>query len=89
MLNNPVDVFRDRQKVIAGVNSALRDVRLFHKRMGVPMVGMEDGLLVTVLPEDIVLDGPAMELSTFGAAAVGGEAGAGVAALRAILKWKE
>jgi hypothetical protein len=28
--------------------------------MGVPMVGMEDGLLVTVLPEDIVLDGPAM-----------------------------
>ena len=55
---DPVEVFREGTLVKAGVRDALRDVRILHKRMGVAMVGMVDGKLVTVPPEDIVVDPP-------------------------------
>ena len=55
---DPVEVFREGTLVKAGVRDALRDVGILHKRMGVAMVGMVDGKLVTVPPEDIVVDPP-------------------------------
>jgi len=47
----------DSASVQAAVNDSMRNVRILHKRMGVPLVGMLDGKLVSIPPEQIQIDG--------------------------------
>jgi hypothetical protein len=55
---SPQEIFADSRLTMKGVREAMRDMRNIHKRMGVGLVGMKDGKLVTVAPEDIQVDDP-------------------------------
>jgi hypothetical protein len=58
MSNDIVAKFRDGKRVEAAIQESLRQVRILHKRMGVPLVGSVDGKLVSIPPEEIVIDDP-------------------------------
>jgi hypothetical protein len=48
--------FADTALVTAAVNDSLRQVRILHKKMGVPLVGMRNGRVVEIAPEQIQID---------------------------------
>jgi hypothetical protein len=58
-VKDPVMKFRDRAGVDRGIQWALREVRIKHKKMGVPLVGWKDGKIVSIPPEEIQIDEPA------------------------------
>ncbi len=45
-------------KVQAAVRNALRQVRILHKKMGVPLVGSVKGKFVSIPPDQIQIDIP-------------------------------
>jgi len=53
---NPAQIFTEGTEVDAGVRESLRQVRILHKKMGVPLVGSVDGKLVSIPPEQIEID---------------------------------
>ena len=53
---SPQELFADSKRVQAAINDSLREVRILHKKMGVPLVGSRDGKLVSIAPEDIQID---------------------------------
>jgi hypothetical protein len=48
--------FADTALVMAGVNDSMRQVRILHKKMGVPLVGRRGGRMVEIPPEEIEID---------------------------------
>jgi hypothetical protein len=50
--------FADRVAVQAAVNDSMRKVRILHKKMGVPLVGVVNGKRVEIPPEEIQIDDP-------------------------------
>ena len=60
------EIFADGKRVEAFVRDALRDVRILHKKMGVPLVGWQNGKLVSIPPEEIQIDLPAADNSESG-----------------------
>jgi hypothetical protein len=50
------ELIADSGNTMRGVREAMRDMRNVHKRMGVPLVGMKDGKMVTIEPEDIQVE---------------------------------
>ena len=55
-VKDPVEIFAEGTQVDAGIRKSMRDVRILHKRMGVPLVGWKNGKLVKVPPEEIQID---------------------------------
>ena len=55
---DPVQLFREGKRVEAAVRESLRQVRILHKKMGVPLVGWRDGQMVSIPPEEIEIDEP-------------------------------
>ena len=47
------ELLADKEKLKAVVESAVREAVLRHKHAGCPIVGMQDGKLVWVKPEEI------------------------------------
>jgi hypothetical protein len=61
-LHSTVDIdkiCREGTLIDQAVANAARDARLLHKRMGVPLVVWQDGKIVEIPPEEIVVDLPA------------------------------
>jgi hypothetical protein len=56
-VKDPASIFAEGTQVDAAVREALRDVRILHKRMGVPLVGWKNGELVEIPPDQIEIDG--------------------------------
>jgi hypothetical protein len=50
--------FANRAAVQAAVNDSMRNVRILHKKMGVPLVGVVDGKRVEIPAEEIQIDDP-------------------------------
>jgi hypothetical protein len=48
--------FADSASVQAAVNDSMREVRILHKRMGVPLVGVVNGKMVSIPPDEIQVD---------------------------------
>jgi hypothetical protein len=48
----------DTRRVTEAVREAGRQARLKHKQMGVPLVVWQDGKIVHIPPEEIVVDPP-------------------------------
>jgi hypothetical protein len=67
MLHKPtkeIDVgqaLSDVNRVTEAVREAGRDARLRHKQLGVPIVVWQDGRIVEIPPEEIVVDPPALK----------------------------
>ena len=60
-LNPTVDInqiCQDGTLIEEAVQRAARDARLLHKQMGVPLVVWQDGKVVEIHPEEIVVDYP-------------------------------
>jgi hypothetical protein len=55
---NPQQIFADGKRVEAAVRKSLRNVRILHKKMGVPLVGSRNGKIVSIPPEEIQIDDP-------------------------------
>lgn len=55
-MKDPALIFADRKQVDAAVREAMRDVRILHKRMGVPLVGWKDGKRIEIPAEQIEID---------------------------------
>ncbi|MDX1947185.1 MAG: hypothetical protein SFU86_17425 [Pirellulaceae bacterium] len=51
-------ICREGTKIDEAVERAARDARLRHKQMGVPLVVWQDGKVVEIPPEEIVVDPP-------------------------------
>jgi hypothetical protein len=49
------EVLADKEKIKAAVESAVREAVLRHKQAGNPIVGMKDGKMVWLKPEEIVV----------------------------------
>jgi hypothetical protein len=49
------EVLADKEKIKAAVVSAVREAVLRHKQAGNPIVGMKDGKMVWLNPEEIVV----------------------------------
>ena len=58
------ELFDEGTAIDTALKEAARDARRFHKAMGNPMATWEDGKVVWVQPEDIVVDEPAADDST-------------------------
>jgi hypothetical protein len=56
-LKDPARIFAEGTQVDAAIRDAMRDVRMLHKRMGVPLVGWKDGKRIEIPPDQIVIDG--------------------------------
>lgn len=57
----PVDIqalFADGKEIDAALREAARNAMIMHKRMGYPAVTWENGRVVWVPPEEIVVDEP-------------------------------
>ena len=52
------ELLADTGRVTNAVREAGRNARLLHKRMGVPLVVWQDGKVVEIPPEEIVVDLP-------------------------------
>ncbi|MGN6369457.1 MAG: hypothetical protein ACTHN5_14455 [Phycisphaerae bacterium] len=52
-LTDPAAAFTDGTLVDAAIRDSLEQVRILHKKMGVPLVGSIDGKLVEISPEKI------------------------------------
>jgi hypothetical protein len=52
------EVLSDTERVTEAVRQAGRDARLKHKQMGVPIVVWQNGKVVEIPPEEIVVDLP-------------------------------
>jgi len=52
-LTDPAAIFADGNRVDAAICDSIKQVRILHKRMGVPLVGSIDGKLVEIPPEEI------------------------------------
>lgn len=52
-------ICREGTKIDEAVERAARDARLRHKQLGVPLVVWQDGKVVEIPPEEIVVDLPA------------------------------
>ena len=62
----PIDiaeVLSDTARVTEAIRQAGREARLKHKQMGVPLVVWQDGKVVEIPPEEIVVDLPPPEPS--------------------------
>ena len=60
-LHPDVDVHaicEDRQEIDRALDRAERSARLRHKQLGVPLVVWQDGKVVEIPPEEIVVDYP-------------------------------
>ena len=55
---SPRQIFAEGTLVEAAIRDSMRDVRTLHKKMGVPLVGVVDGKLVAIPPEEIQIDDP-------------------------------
>ncbi len=55
-LTDPAAIFVEGTRVDAAVRDAIRQVRILHKKMGVPLVGSIDGKIITIAPEEISID---------------------------------
>ena len=53
---NPRKIFADGVLVDAAIQESLRDVRILHKKMGVPLVGSRNGKIISIPPEEIQID---------------------------------
>lgn len=58
MKRDPAEVFREGSRVDAAIQESLRQVRILHKRMGVPLVGSVNGKIISIAPDDIQIDDP-------------------------------
>jgi hypothetical protein len=58
IITDPVQIFREGTRVEAGIQDSMRQVRILHKKMGVPLVGWLDGKMVSIPPEEIQIDAP-------------------------------
>lgn len=57
----PVDIqalFADGKAIDAALAEAVRNAMIMHKRMGYPAVSWQDGRVVLIPPEEIVVDEP-------------------------------
>ena len=52
------ELLADTDRVTEAVREAGREARLLHKKMGVPLVVWQDGKVVEIPPEEIVIDYP-------------------------------
>ena len=52
------NVCRERREIDAALDRADRNARLKHKQLGVPLVVWQDGKVVLIPPEEIVVDAP-------------------------------
>jgi hypothetical protein len=57
-------ICREGTLIDEAVEMAARDARLLHKRMGVPLVVWQDGKVVEIPPEEIVVDLPPPQRAT-------------------------
>ncbi len=53
---DPIQRLNDQARIEKALKLAARDARLLHKRMGQPMVVWENGKVVWIPPEEIVVD---------------------------------
>ena len=53
---SPQQIFSDSKTMQAAINDSLREVRILHKKMGVPLVGSRNGQLVSIPPEEIQIE---------------------------------
>jgi hypothetical protein len=55
------EIFDEGTSIDRALLEAARDARRFHKSMGSPMATWQDGKVVWIQPEDIVVDEPAAD----------------------------